>query len=172
MEEPISSKNSRRSSRLSLSIPIEISGKDVQGRNVHLRTTTNLVNRHGARLSSKYAFSVDSDVLVSVPHLMKQQKGRVAWVSGEADNQGNYQVAVELDYGENFWGVHFPPEDWSISHPLPPAGGPPGDADLKSKMNEYELQRLSSVLNAVISLLAKKGVLTRSELDEIQQQIN
>ena len=101
----------RRSDRILLAIPVEVSGRDNQGRAIHEKTMTNLVSKHGARFSSQHEFSVNSDAVVYVPHLERRQQSRVAWVSDAPDGRGNYQVAIELEHAENFWGVQFPPKD-------------------------------------------------------------
>ena len=105
----------RRSTRISLSIPVEVSGWDVEGREIHEKTTTSFVNKHGARISLQHKFSVGSNVVISIPHLKREQRSRVVWMSRLPNDRGDYQVGVELERTENFWGVDFPPGDWDVS---------------------------------------------------------
>lgn len=172
MEEFTTSKNARRSSRIMASIPVEVYCREGDGREIHVQTNTNLVNKHGARFTSKHSFPIDSEVILSIPNLQKQQHCRVAWVSLEADSQGYYEVAVELEHPENFFAVQFAPDDWNISSSIPRVDAPSSDSVSHSEMREYELQRLSTVMNALIALLVNKGVLTRAELAEILKQEN
>ncbi len=172
METLNTSRSSRRSSRISVSIPVEVYYRESAGREIRVHANTDLVNKHGARFTSKHSFPIDSEVILSIPHMQKQQHCRVAWVSQEADKQNNYEVAVELEHPDNFFGVQFPPDDWNIFQPLPLPGDPSGNTIPQSEMREYELQRLSSVMNVLIALLGEKGVLTRSELAETLKQIN
>ena len=81
-------------------------------------------------------------------------------------------LAVELEHPENFFAIQFAPDDWNISSSIPRVDAPSSDSVSQSEMREYELQRLSTVMNALIALLAEKGVLTRTELAEILKQEN
>ena len=106
------SKGFRRSTRVACSIPVEVSGLDAGGQEVHENTTSNLVNKHGACISVQHQFSLGSQVVVRVPHTERQQRCRVAWVSGALRAGGIYQIGVDLERAENIWGVISPPEDW------------------------------------------------------------
>ncbi len=108
-------KDFRRSTRVSCSIPVEVSGRDANGQEVHEKTTSNLVNKHGACISVSHQFSLGSEVVVKVPHTGRQQRCRVAWVSSVPRAGAICQIGVELERAENIWGVDFPPEDWGAS---------------------------------------------------------
>ncbi|MCH7977554.1 MAG: PilZ domain-containing protein [Acidobacteria bacterium] len=108
-------KDFRRSTRVACSIPVEVSGLDADGQEVHEKTTSNLVNKHGACISVQHQFSLGSQVVVRVPQTERQQRCRVAWVSGGPRAGGIYQIGVELERAENIWGVLSPPEDWGDS---------------------------------------------------------
>ncbi|MCZ6491598.1 MAG: PilZ domain-containing protein [Acidobacteria bacterium] len=108
-------KDFRRSTRIACSIPVEVSGLNAGGQEVHEKTTSNLVNKHGACISVQHQFSLGSQVVVRVPHTERQQRCRVAWVSGGPRAGGIYQIGVEMEHAENIWGVLFPPEDWGAS---------------------------------------------------------
>ena len=108
-------KDMRRSTRIALSIPVEVSGWDVEGREIHEKTTTNLVNKHGASITLQHKFSIDFNVVISIPHLKREQRCRVVWMSRLPDDRDNYQAGIELERPENFWGIDFPPGDWDVS---------------------------------------------------------
>ena len=127
MGEPGTLKNDvRRSTRILLSIPVEVSGWDVEGREIHEKTTTSLVNKHGARISLQQKISVGSNVVISIPHLKREQRCRVIWMSCLHDDRDNYQIGVELERPDNFWGVDFPPGDWDVSTAASLMGNLPG----------------------------------------------
>ena len=165
-------KNSRRSTRVAYSIPVEVSGCDVEGREIHEKTTSKLVNKHGACISVRHKFSVGSEVVVSVPHMERQQRCRVAWVSGENRDGSICQIGVELERAENFWGVHFPPEDWGDPKPVPHAGDSAGHPALQSGVTVYDLRGLSSIVNALVSVLEEKGVLSKTEVADMLKRIS
>ena len=152
MGELDTSKDARRSSRTSVSIPVEVYCRAGDGREIRVRTNTKLVNKHGASFTSKHRFPIDSEVILSIPKFQKQQQCRVAWVSQEADDKGNYEVAVELENPENYFGIQFPPDDWHISTPLPLVGTRSGSSIQQSEMDEFELQRLSTVTSRQIQM--------------------
>ncbi len=106
------SKGFRRSTRVACTIPVEVSGLDASGQEVYEKTTSNLVNKHGACLTVQHQFSLGSQVVVRVPHTERQQRCRVVWVSGVPRAGGIYQIGVEMEHAENIWGVLSPPEDW------------------------------------------------------------
>ncbi len=108
-------KDLRRSTRIAISIPIEVSGWDLEEREIHEKTTTTLVNQHGARISLQHKFSVGSNIVISIPHLKREQRCRVVWMSRLPNDRDNYQVGIELERSANFWGVDFPPGDWGVS---------------------------------------------------------
>ncbi len=108
-------KDLRRSTRVACSIPVEVSGLDAGGQEVHEKTTSNLVNKHGACISVQHQFSLGSEVVVKVPRTERQQRCRVAWISGGPHAGGIYQIGVEMERAENIWGVLSPPEDWGAS---------------------------------------------------------
>ena len=116
----------RRSTRIALSIPVEVSGWDVEGREIHEKTTTSFVNKHGARISLQHKFSVGSNVVISIPHLKREQRCRVVWMSRLPNDRDNYQVGVELERPENFWGIDFPPGSWAVSTAASLMGDLPG----------------------------------------------
>ena len=116
----------RHSTRIPLSIPVEVTGWDVGGWGFLEKTTTNLVNKHGARISLQHKFSVGSNVVISIPHLKREQRCRVVWMSRLPNDRDNYQAGVELERPENFWGVDFPPGDWDVSTAASLMGDLPG----------------------------------------------
>ena len=161
----------RRSSRIVISIAVEVMGRDADGTEITETATTKYVNRHGALLVLKYPFPLGAEVLVSVPHLGRQQKCKVVWLSQRSDEAGRYSLGVELERAENFWGVQFPPDDWVASTRLPLAGAAAGPILPPSASDDQEQRMTRAILNALIAVLEEKGVVTRRELAEMFQRM-
>jgi len=138
------SNETRRSSRLPLKIPVEISYIDAQSQPSLERTHTLVVDRHGARIASRSFHPVGSMIHLGVPHLGRSAHCRVIWCSAPAN--GIYEVGVEMDADANVWGIHFP-------DPQPE--------------NDLAVQGASTSLAVAIlvQLLQEKGVLRRGEFE-------
>ena len=107
----------RRSSRISISIPLEVLGQDAQGSEIHAAATTKYVNKHGALVLADRAFPLNTEVTLQIPHQERSERAKVVWVSKEKDANGRSELGVELEDAENFWGVQFPPDDWVPTEP-------------------------------------------------------
>ena len=53
------------------------------------------------------------EVTIQVPFNGMSQKGKVVWSRSDPNENGTYEIGVELDRPENLWGVGFPPSDWN-----------------------------------------------------------
>jgi hypothetical protein len=102
-------RDGRRSSRIALSVPVEVSGMDASGAEFQERARTKIVSRHGACLELKHRLLVSSSLQLSIPNAKRNQTCRVVSVNSE---QAPYETGIELEQAENFWGVQFPPDDW------------------------------------------------------------
>jgi hypothetical protein len=162
----------RRSSRISVTIPLELRCQNPDGTVTRAAGVTKYVNKHGALLLTEQFFPADSDVTIYIPHFEREQLCRVVWVSERKDKSDRYSLGIELQDAENFWGVQFPPDDWIPAPQAPLAGEPnvavvsPNDAD------EQERRTLRSMVNALVAVLEEKGLLTRAELAETFQRLN
>ena len=160
-----SSRDSRRSTRLVLTIPVEVSGRDASGKEFTEKAVTKLLNKHGANILLERLLPIGTELLVRLPNMKRQQKCRVVWIGEESRDQGKWETGVELEQAENFWGVDFPPGDWIAPKQAPLAGDPsrqPGHRDPGS----YDLEWLSAMFNALVAELEEKGILSRAELSE------
>jgi hypothetical protein len=101
----------RRTTRIPLRIPVLLV-IDEQGKSRSLDGWTMIVNIHGAKIECKHRFGMHEEVLVQVPFNSMSQKGKIVWSRSEPNDNGNYEIGVELDRPENLWGVGFPPSDW------------------------------------------------------------
>jgi len=162
----------RRSSRISITIPLELRGENPDGTETRAAATTKYVNKHGALLLTEQFYPADSDVTIYIPHFEREQLCRVVWVSEREDKAGLYSLGIALQDAENFWGVQFPPDDWIPSTQAPLAGEPKVTAVSPNDTDEQERRTLRSMVNALVAVLEEKGVLTRAELAECFQRLN
>ncbi len=107
----------RRSTRIVQAVPLVVTGVDALGRPFVERTSSLIINCHGARYQSKHYVLKNMWVKLEVPHPESGQaprtvRGRVAWIQRPRTVRQLFQVALELEIPGNVWGIAFPPEDW------------------------------------------------------------
>ena len=115
----------RRSTRIVQAVPLTVTGVDALGRPFQERTSTLIVNCHGARYQSKHYVLKNMWVTLEVPHnepghAARSVRGRVTWIQRPRTVRELFQIGVELEVGGNVWGIAFPPADW---FPFPEPGG-------------------------------------------------
>src|SRR5271157_3989 len=120
MKDPEEAGEGRRSSRLSLALPIVIHGKDAYQKAFRESTHTLIINRHGAKFLTSQQLVVGADILVENPTLGSVAKAKVVWVSGKSKPDGSQEAGVQLVESQNIWGLEFPPDNWA------PKGKDPG----------------------------------------------
>ena len=165
-------KDLRRSSRITVSIPLEILGQDSDGMEIRAAATTKYVNKHGALLLADRPFPLETEITLQIPHQDRARQATVVWVSQEKDENGRSGIGVELAEAENFWGVQFPPDDWVPTEAVPLAGEVPASPVIPSVSEDSELHTLRTMLNALVSVLEERGLLTRAELAEMFQHVS
>jgi hypothetical protein len=102
-EQPI-----RRSDRISLPLPIEVSGMDGMGMSFVEHTTTVVVSRHGARILSQHMLVPEQ--VISIRCIATGQETDVRVVGQLTEGpEGHYYGVAFLDPDANIWGVEFPP---------------------------------------------------------------
>lgn len=112
MPQVAGTERGRRSSRVLVSLALAVSGQKSDGSHVSGSAETILVNRHGARIRSTVPLEPRMEVRVAMLAPYKWRVGQVVW----ADSQDS-EYGIELHRPENFWGIHFPPEDWELGVP-------------------------------------------------------
>ena len=106
-------------------VPLTVTGVDALGRPFQERTSTLIVNCHGARYQSKHYVLKNMWVTLEVPHNepgrpARTVRGRVTWIQRPRTVRELFQIGVELEVSGNVWGIAFPPGDW---FPFPESGG-------------------------------------------------
>ena len=132
------SADDRRTSRVPLAIPVEISYTDQDGQPRLERTETKDVNRSGARVTSRSPHRLGDQINLGIPNLGRSAHCRVVWCS--APSNGSYEIGLELETPENVWGVHFDSTSWNTG--LDPA----------------------TTLWTLAQMLEEKGIISREEL--------
>lgn len=114
----------RRSTRIVQAVPLTVTGVDALGRPFQERTSTLIINCHGARYQSKHYVLKNMWVTLKVPHNEpghepRTVRGRVTWIQRPRTVRELFQIGLELEVNGNVWGIAFPPSDW---FPFPEAG--------------------------------------------------
>ena len=118
----------RRSTRIVQAVPLTVTGVDALGRPFQERTSTLIINCHGARYQSKHYVLKNMWVTLEVPHNepgheARSVRGRVTWIQRPRTVRELFQIGVELEVSGNVWGIAFPPADW---FPFPESGAAAG----------------------------------------------
>lgn len=105
-------KGGRRSKRLSLSIPVVISGVDAEGNHFSESVRTVVVNNHGGRIATTHRMTLGAEISIVNAVVGMKAKASVVWL-GEKPGSGDlHHVGLQLLEPGNIWGVAFPPDDW------------------------------------------------------------
>jgi hypothetical protein len=108
--------NQRRSQRVLLAVPLEVSGKRANKTTFTEATATIIINSHGALLHLKEPVASGQILTLNNPATNEQLDCKVVEIF--AGQEGIPEVAVEFSSPcARFWRVTFPPVDWSPRSP-------------------------------------------------------
>jgi len=107
-------KQNRRSTRLSISIPIVISGLDADGNSFKETVRTLEVNKHGGRIETTHHFAKGAEILIENTASNVAAKACVVWLSEKHTGGELHHAGLQLHEPQNVWGIEFPPDDWSV----------------------------------------------------------
>jgi hypothetical protein len=96
----------RRSTRVRLKVAIEAQGV---AEPLKCEGETEVVNLHGAFISTAIALRVGMTVDIHVPLTGKHARATVVYV----DRAQPLLCGVAFDQSQNIWGILLPPDDWS-----------------------------------------------------------
>jgi hypothetical protein len=104
----------RRTSRLSISIPVVVSGVDADGNGFSESVRTQVINHHGGEIAMARHLAIGTEVLVKNPARGLAAKGSVVRLGEKVDGALHPVVLalLEAQEGWNVWGTTFPPDDW------------------------------------------------------------
>jgi hypothetical protein len=96
-----------------LSLPVTVSGKTSQGQ-FSEKTQTVVINAHGALVGLQAKVIKGQTVRLQSATFPDEQECQVIWIGPTAE--GKTQCGLEFTKpSPKFWGVSFPPPDWSPS---------------------------------------------------------
>jgi len=98
----------RRSTRLSLQIPVVITSQDFRE-----ECKTVVVNAHGCGVIVHQRLKNETPVAVKLVSNGRSKKGRIALAIPVIDDT-SWLLGVDFDIPENFWGIETPPSDWCV----------------------------------------------------------
>jgi hypothetical protein len=104
--------NRRRSTRLTIAIPVFISGTDASGKEFREKTHTIVVNKHGAKIVTAHRLAVGAQIMVENPAMGGAAKAVVLSLGVPSGPGGLPELIVQLFEARNIWGIEFPPADW------------------------------------------------------------
>lgn len=98
----------RRSQRIPLAMPVEVSGQDGKGENFSFPTTATNLNRNGATLHVNRDLPIDSVIVLENSRGARTSARIVARVSIVQDLCSYGVEFVGADGVNDFWGISFP----------------------------------------------------------------
>ena len=111
----------RRSTRLTVTIPITLRGKEAGGREFRERTRAVTLNNHGARIITVHELLPGSELTIENPSAGLAVPGILVWSSERRTPRDPFEVGIELVKPGNVWGIEFPPENWQEGVGVPAA---------------------------------------------------
>ena len=103
----------RRSLRVLLSIPIQLTCTDANGQEFKEETHTLVVNAHGALIALAAAVTIGQTVKIINKSTRDARECRIVYLGNP--NAGKQQVGIEfMQPSATFWHVDFPPDDWIV----------------------------------------------------------
>ncbi len=103
----------RRSMRVLLSVPIQVTGKTKTNQDFDEETRTLVVNAHGALISLAAKVLAGQEVTLSNSSTQSSIGCRIVYVGNPTS--GKMQMGIEfLKPSPSFWQIDFPPDDWVV----------------------------------------------------------
>lgn len=102
----------RRTSRLSLRVPVVITGMDYEHQNFNEPAETLDVGKFGARILTNRKLRLGSMVSLRRSNSPKSESFRVVHVGDPDPETKKTPVGLEISAVEDFWGHTFPADSW------------------------------------------------------------
>jgi len=100
-------KERRRTQRVTLTVPLVVSGQNEDGEKFSIRAKTNAVSQHGAQIETEHPLVVSQVLLLINENSARKVEARVASIQRRRD--GKTYVGLEFLSAEiNFWNMTFP----------------------------------------------------------------
>jgi hypothetical protein len=102
----------RRSARVTINIPVQVYGQNAERKIFREETSTSVVSGHGAVFTLNANVNKGQRLVMTNPKKGTEADCHVIYA--KAAEMGRCEVAVEFDTpSPGFWGIAFPPPDWS-----------------------------------------------------------
>lgn len=109
----------RRSHRLLLHVPVRVRGKNQQQQLFLEETQTLVVSAHGGLIALSAELQVGDKVILMNKGTNEQEEATVVFLG--PTKEGKREVGFEFaSAAGQFWGVAFPPADWTPANLAPP----------------------------------------------------
>ena len=102
----------RRSTRLSMAIPVNISGVDAAGQTYSESVRTVIINKHGGKIATTRRLAMGAGVVIENHAVSLMARASVVWLGEERPGGEPRHVGLQLLDAQNIWGIAFPPDDW------------------------------------------------------------
>lgn len=169
----------RQSTRVELSLPVVISGRDATGKPFREVTETVAVSLHGAALKTRKQILLGMQLTVENPAVGAPRKAICVRVGEPQPGQDLHAVAIQLLVAENIWEVRNPPADWiSAGDTAQPAAtasvaasSAKPQAPASSASTDLE-QRSADLAESVLKLLRGQAAgILRESLKEFEERL-
>ena len=134
----------RRSTRLPLEIPVQVTSLD-PAFSFSERCRTTLVNAHGCGLVSPRELAKGIQVRIEIVSAKRHTTARVAEVVPLGGDPETWLAGLELDIPGNFWGIEYAPSDWKIEETLAPIPLRAGSAPVAATKPPARRWRLTDI---------------------------
>jgi hypothetical protein len=112
----------RRTTRLSIAVPVTVIGKDERGESFEEETNTLNISRDGALLALHHRVTAGSELTIENRFLEVSIPARVVSFRDRISPADPDHVQVALAERKNVWGIQYPPKDWLKLIPPATAG--------------------------------------------------
>src|ERR1035437_6558351 len=96
-----SSIRDRRSTRLSISIPVTISGADADGHAYSENVRTVIINKHGGKIATTRHLTMGTEILIENHAMGLAAKASVAWLGEKPSAGDSHHVGLQLLEAQN-----------------------------------------------------------------------
>jgi hypothetical protein len=145
----------RRSTRLSVAVPVTLVGNDAGGEKFLEECKTVSIDRNGATIETSRVIARGTELLIRNVSLGITVRARaVRFIEREASGRPS-MVGVELIDSGNVWGIQYPPKNWQRA--APPARKQERAAPAPSPVNVIEIDLSDALPPSLISNVAESA---------------
>jgi hypothetical protein len=134
----------RRSTRLPLEVPVQITSLD-PAFSFSERCHTTLVNAHGCGVISPRALQMNLPVRLEIISAKRHTTAVVSEVVPLGGDPETWLIGLELQIPGNFWGIEYAPSDWAVEDLIEDSGTIRPRADHDAKLTPPRRWRLTDV---------------------------